>query len=80
MGFGCEYPTLPTVVRYIFLVLLIQITSDLTSYYVQHMYHEMCCNNFAQYFMMKGSSICNAMKNVDSLISPKILTAYMKIK
>lgn len=67
-------------VQYVMVGLTLKFTSEMISYYSQHMYHELCCQNFTQFFLMRGSSICSTMKNMDYYISPKVLSTYFAAK
>lgn len=79
MGYGCNFAKAYCVVRYIVIGLLLQMSCEIVSYYSQRMYHELCCANFAQFFLMRGSSVCSTMKHIDNIISPTTVASYLKL-
>lgn len=68
------------VVQYVMGGIALKVASEVVSYYSQHMYHELCCQTFTQFFLMRGSSLCNTMRNMDYYVTPKVIGTYLTAK
>ena len=58
-------------VKYAFLMAILQIACEIISYGSQMMYHSICCSDFKTYYIMHTSKSCQVLKDMEHLINPK---------